>query len=92
MSDPPFDVAWTATAKRTMLRLPEKIATSVIELVYGPLTTNPHRVGRELRLDLAGLWSARRGDYRVLYRINDEVHRIDIVAVDHRRDIYRAQV
>jgi len=74
-----------------MVRLPEKVATAVIEFVYGPLATNPRRVGRELRLDLAGLWSARRGDYRVLYRINDELHRIDIVAVDHRRDIYRAQ-
>jgi mRNA interferase RelE/StbE len=89
---PPFDVAWTATAKRMMLRLPEKVATAVIEFVYGPLTANPHRVGRELRLDLTGLWSARRGDYRVLYRINDKLHRIEIVAVDHRRDIYRAKL
>ena len=74
-----------------MQRLPEKVATAVIEFAYGPLITNPHRVGRELRLDLAGLWSARRGDYRVLYRINDEQQRVEIVAVDHRRDIYRPQ-
>ncbi|WP_040156166.1 type II toxin-antitoxin system RelE family toxin [Mobilicoccus massiliensis] len=82
----PFDIAWTPTAKRALRRLPEKVATAVIEFVYGPLAENPRRVGKALRFELEGLYSARRGDYRVIYRITDVV---TIAAVEHRADAYR---
>lgn len=82
----PFDIAWTPTAKRALRRLPEKVATAVIEFVYGPLAENPRRVGKALRFELEGLYSARRGDYRVIYRIADVV---TIAAVEHRADAYR---
>ena len=72
-----------------MHHLPEKVAAAAIEFIYGPVASNPHRVGRELRLDLSGVWSARRGDYRVLYRIDDEVRRVEVIAIEHRRDVYR---
>lgn len=53
--------------------LPEAVATAVIELLTGALV-EPRRTGRPLRGDVAGIHSARRGTYRVLYRI-DEVER-----------------
>ena len=89
MTEAEYEVAWTPSAVRVLNRLPGKVATAAIEFVYGPLAANPQRVGRELRLDLSGIWSARRGDYRVLYRIDDEKHRVEIVVIDHRRDVYR---
>lgn len=55
-----YEVAWTPTAKRALQRLPEKVATAAIELIYGPLASNPQRVGKALRFDLEGLHSARR--------------------------------
>lgn len=39
--------------------------------------------------DLAGLWSARRGDYRVVYEINDDARIVVVHRVQHRRDVYR---
>lgn len=84
-----YDIAWTPSAKRDLARLPEKVATAVVEFVYGSLAENPRRVGRGLHLELAGQHSARRGEYRVIYRIDDSRHRLSIIAVDHRRDIYR---
>ena len=89
MSDPGYAIAWTAPARRALARLPEKIATAVGEFVYGSLAANPHRAGKPLKLGLEGLHSARRGDYRVIYRINDHRHRVDVVAIEHRSDIYR---
>lgn len=62
------------------------IATAAIEFIYGPLAENPRRVGKPLRFDLAGLYSARRGDYRILYRIDDVV---TITGIEHRADVYR---
>jgi len=56
--------------------------------VYGSLAANPDRVGRPL-LSMAGLHSARRGDYRVVYRIDDQARRADVVAIEHRSDAYR---
>jgi mRNA interferase RelE/StbE len=53
------------------------------------LAANPHRVGKPLKLGLVRLDSARRGDYRVIYRIDDHDHRIDVVAIEHRSDAYR---
>jgi mRNA-degrading endonuclease RelE of RelBE toxin-antitoxin system len=69
--------------------LPEKVATAAIEFIYRALAANPHRVGRELRLDLTGVWSARRGDYRVLYCIDEEQTRVEVIVIEHRRDVYR---
>ncbi len=57
-----------------------------MEVIYGGLAENPHRVGKPPRRGLEGTHSARRGDFRVVYRITDVV---TIVAIDHRADIYR---
>lgn len=81
------DIAWTPTAKRALQRLPEKVATAAIEFIYGPLVEEPHRIGKPLRFEFEGLHSARRGDYRVIYRIEDA--RIVIIDIDHRADVYR---
>ena len=89
MTGSDFAVAWTATARRALARLPEKVATAVVEFLYGSLAASPHRVGKSLKLGLEGLHSARRGDYRIIYRIDDEQRQVTILAIEHRSDIYR---
>jgi len=84
-----FAIAWTAAARRALTRLPEKVAAAVVEFFYGSLAASPHRVGMPLKLGLEGLHSARRGDYRVIYRIDDEQHLVTVIAIEHRSDIYR---
>lgn len=81
-----YEIAWAPTAKRALQRLPEKVAAAAVEFIYGSLANNPQRVGKALRLDLEGLHSARRGDYRIIYRIDD---RVTVVAIEHRADVYR---
>ena len=89
MTGLPYGVAWTPSAQRDLARLPEKIATAAIEFAYGSLAANPRRLGRELHLGLSGHHSARRGDYRLIYRIDEDQHGIHMVAVNHRADVYR---
>jgi mRNA interferase RelE/StbE len=84
-----FAIAWTTAARRALTRLPEKVAVAVVEFLYGSLAAGPHRVGKPLKLGLEGLHSARRGDYRIIYRIDDERRLVTVVAVEHRSDIYR---
>jgi mRNA interferase RelE/StbE len=89
VTDAGFAIAWTPTSRRTLARLPEKIATAAVEFVYGSLAENPSRVGKPLKLGLAGLHSARRGDYRVIYRIDDQLRTVTVMAIEHRSDVYR---
>ncbi len=89
MTGDTFAIAWTAASRRALNRLPEKAATAVVEFLYGSLAVNPHRVGKPLKLGLEGLHSARRGDYRVIYRIDDDQRQVAVVAIEHRSDIYR---
>jgi mRNA-degrading endonuclease RelE of RelBE toxin-antitoxin system len=86
VTDEVYPVAWTPTARRALTRLPEKAATAAVEFIYGPLAQNPQRVGKPLRFELEGLHSARRGDFRIIYRITEVV---TIVAIEHRADAYR---
>jgi len=79
----------TATARRAMQRLPEAVATACFNFIDGALSADPHRVGKPLHLPLDGLHSANRGVYRIIYRIDDAQHTIEIVAVHHRAAAYR---
>ena len=84
---PAEQVIWTASARRDLSRLPEKVAAAVVEFVYGSLIQNPRRVGRELHFELTGLHAARRGDFRVIQAIDETG--VTIVTVNHRADVYR---
>lgn len=85
-----YELVLTPPARRALTgKLPEPVATAVIEFLTTSLIRHPHRVGKPLRDDLAGVWSARRGTYRVLYRIRDDLHEVIILRVEHRRDVYR---
>jgi mRNA interferase RelE/StbE len=80
----------TPTARRQLAdRLPEAAAFAAYEFIVGPLLDNPHRVGKRLRPPLADRHSARRGTYRVIYRIDDPQRTVTVVDVAHRRDAYR---
>lgn len=86
----PYELVLTPPAQRAIAqKLPEPVATAVIEFLTTALVDKPHRVGNPLRDDLNGIWSARRGTYRVLYRINDDAHEVFVLRIDHRRDAYR---
>jgi mRNA-degrading endonuclease RelE of RelBE toxin-antitoxin system len=51
-----------------------KVAVAAIELIYGDLSKHPYRVGKALRFNLEGFHSARRAEYRIVYKIdNDEI-------------------
>ena len=84
-----YDVAWSSSARRAIGNLPEKAATAIVEYIYATIADNPHRAGHPLHLELAGRYSARRGDFRVIYEIDDHTKTITIQAIGHRSDIYR---
>lgn len=90
MTEQPHEIVLTPPARRAIADdLPEAVAAAVIDFVTTALLENPHRVGKPQRDDLTGIWSARRGTYRVLYRIREDSREVVVLRIDHRRDAYR---
>ena len=77
------------TARRALEhRLPLKIATAAWEFLDGPLRENPQRVGHPLRAPFVGDWSARRGTYRVRYRIVEDERVVEVLDIAGRSDAH----
>ncbi len=84
-------VVWAPSARRQLEnKIPPGVGAAIWQFVNGALAEEPRRVGKPLCYELEGLWSARRGDYRVIYRIVENT--IQIIRIDHRRDAYRSAV
>ena len=80
------------TAKKQLAeQLPESVAFAAYEFIIGPLLEDPHRAGKQLRPPLHDRYSARRGTYRVIYRIDDDLQQVSVVGVLSRADAYRAR-
>lgn len=91
MTDEQYTLVITPTARRQISeQLPESVAFAAHEFIVGPLLENPHRVGKQLHPPLADRHSARRGTYRVIYRIDDRRRTVTVVGVLRRADAYRA--
>ncbi len=84
-----YQVQFTGPARRALQRIPPRIVPAIVEFAFGPLTREPRRVGKALKRDLEGLYGARRGPYRVLYRVDEEQRIVYVVHIDHRADVYR---
>jgi mRNA-degrading endonuclease RelE of RelBE toxin-antitoxin system len=87
--DPAYELRVTAPAQRHLGRLPEGTAAAIVEFMLGALVEGPHRVGGRLQRELAGLHSARRGAYRVVYEIDEDRHAVIVLRIDHRSRVYR---
>lgn len=86
----PYAVALSARARRNIHEdLPVDVAFAAIETITGPIAANPRRVGKPLNEPFDGFYAARRGTYRVIYRIDEAAHRVEIHSIRHRRDAYR---
>lgn len=91
MTDERYDLRISPTARRQLAEvLPEAVAFAAYEFIVGPLLDNPHRVGKRLEAPLNDRHSARRGTYRVVYRIADGKRLVTVVAVVRRADAYRS--
>jgi len=69
--------------------IPLNAAWAIFEFIHRPLSQDPWRVSTPLHDELEGFRGARRGEYRVVFRIDEEERAIRVVRVDHRSDIYR---
>jgi mRNA interferase RelE/StbE len=89
-AEEPDELRTTSTVRRELSEsLREAVAAAAYQFITGPLLADPHRIGKRLLPPTNDRFSARRGTYRVIYRIDDKDRVVMVVDVAHRRDAYR---
>ena len=87
----PYEVEITPEGLRHLNRLPEKVRSAVLEAIFRTIAENPQRAGKALRGELEGLRSARRGDFRVIYQIDEAANVVVVHRAVHRGTAYRGR-
>jgi len=75
------------SVQKELNRLPDDIANRILARLAG-LETNPHPPDVK-KLKGRDAWRIRVGDYRVICEIHDRILQIIVVAIRHRREVYR---
>ena len=76
-------------AEREMRNLPHHVINR-IDAVFQQLESNPRPPGVVKLSGRSGdSWRIRVGAYRILYRIDDENHRVKVYRIKHRGTVYR---
>ena len=84
-----YEIRFQPAARRAIAqRLPEAVAAAVLEFCDAALAVSPHRVGKPLFGPLVGSHGARRGTYRIVYRIDESSRVVHVLDIDHRSEIY----
>jgi mRNA interferase RelE/StbE len=90
VTDEAYELVLTPPARRALTeKLPEAVAVAAIDFLTTALVVRPRIVGRPLRGELIGIWSARRGTYRILYRLRDDPRELVVLRMEHQSDVYR---
>jgi len=84
-----YEVEITPEGLRHLTTLPDKVRAAALETILGPIARNPQRSGKALVGELASLYSARRGDYRIVYEILEKEQVVLVHRVQHRGRVYR---
>lgn len=88
--EPRYRVVLAPGARRALTQtLPAVAARAACEFITGPLRERPRVVGASLGRPYEGLWRARRGEYRVRYRIDEASRLVLVLDIDHGGDAHR---
>jgi mRNA interferase RelE/StbE len=85
-----YDIDFAPAAARQLRKL-DPVARQRIQAAVELLSTNPRPPGANKLVGGDGEWRVRTGDYRIVYEIHDRQLVVLVVAVGHRRDIYRVR-
>ena len=83
-----YRVEFAPSAVRQLRKL-DRIAQRRVQAAIELLAGEPRPSGAKKLVGGDGEWRVRTGDYRIIYEIHDGILLVLVVAVGHRRDIYR---
>jgi len=86
-----FRIEFTDTADKQFSKLDKFTQSQIAKFISKNLenSDNPRRLGKSLKSHYKGLWRYGVGKYRLICNIEDDILRILVIKVGHRRDVYR---
>lgn len=78
-----------APAAIRQLRKLDPVARRRVQAAIELLAAEPRPAAAKKLVGGAGEWRVRTGDYRIVYEIHDQVLVVLVLALGHRRDVYR---
>ena len=85
-----YEVQYLETVvEKDIPALPKSAKVMIKRAIEERLMIDPVGFGKPLRYSLKGHRRLRVSDYRIVYRISVEKNQVIIVAIQHRRDIYK---
>lgn len=88
---PEYRTVLTGAALRSLQAVPPRVAEPLVAFIFGSLAEAPKRRGKPLRGELTGRWAARRGDYRIVYRLDDDAKAMYVLKIARRADVYHSR-
>jgi mRNA interferase RelE/StbE len=85
---PGYTITFARSARKELQSLPIDLAERLLKKIES-LTINARPVGSKKLSGSTDLWRIRLGDYRVVYKIDDNRRIVDVTVVRHRREVYR---
>jgi mRNA interferase RelE/StbE len=84
-----YEPVLTGAALRSLRAVPPRIAEPLVAFIFGGLAADPRRRGKPLQRELEGRWAARRGEFRIVYRLDEDAKTMYVLKIAHRSDVYR---
>ncbi len=88
-------MAWrveiSRTAEKQIAKIDRQGQVNIVRYLKERIepSRDPRQLGKALHGDKQGLWRYRVGDYRLICDIRDEATTIVVLAVGHRKEVYR---
>ena len=83
---PEYQVRITRTAQKQLDKIPSQIATRLFDFILS-LATNP-RPPRCKKSKGRDGFRIRKGDFRIIYDVIDNLLIVEVIAIGDRKDIY----
>ena len=85
---PVYEILLSKTSRKQLKTLPSFVHNNIIEEITN-LSATPRPAGCVKLKGYKNSYRIRVGDYRVIYEIEDKILRILVIAIGHRKDIYK---
>ncbi len=86
-----YSVIWTPKAKKQLKSLPSSVLKPLLSAVNA-LADNPYPQGCRKLVGYENSYRIRQGDYRAVYRVENQRLIVMVVRVGHRKEVYRGEL
>jgi mRNA interferase RelE/StbE len=84
----PYEIIITRDAKKEFRKLPNDVQENIFDHISN-LKVEPRPSGCKKLKGEIDYWRIRVGKYRVIYSIEDNILRIEVIKIGHRKDVYK---